>query len=405
MATRSPMLGGALRLLGSSALPVLLTVLLTLFVGRVLGPEGLGIYSITLAWIVPLGIIVEAGLASLITQETARDRREAGRYLRAAFRAQLLIGLSVALLLAAGASWVTPSDRVSAALRLAIPLVLLVPLYSSLAGVFRGRRLPGPLWAFPIGTPAFQLAATLFVLSMGGGVQQVIAVNVGIAAIRLVLAWLLYRFRYSEGERGDSPNLKHLLRRGRPFLLGALILGLQIRLSMVYLDWFADRGEAGFFSAASRCVEVGRLIPSAVLGALLPALAGLAARPADLNRVFSGLSMAIFVYAGLLGLAGTFWSDEIIQALFGTGFAPAAPVLLIALWGLVPFLLRSVQVLRQSALGNHKWVTGVNLAVLPLHGALSVWLIRRQGAEGAALAILATELAAFLLLLRKPSAS
>jgi O-antigen/teichoic acid export membrane protein len=73
---------------GSAALSFILSVL----IGRVLKQDGLGVYTAALAWVFPLSLIAEFGLASLMTRDIAQTPDSADDYLRSTTLARLWIG-------------------------------------------------------------------------------------------------------------------------------------------------------------------------------------------------------------------------------------------------------------------------------------------------------------------------
>jgi O-antigen/teichoic acid export membrane protein len=100
--------------------------------------------------------------------------------------------------------------------------------------------------------------------------------------------------------------------------------------------------------------------------------------------------------AALIGLA--FW---LLPAVFGAGFAPAAPALQMLALSLLPFALRGVRTIYWYACGGERYVNWVNGAALVLQLALGLWLIPAYGAVGAALSVVLVESAALALLSRR----
>src|SRR5215813_4595942 len=76
-----------------------LSFLLSVLIGRALGKDGLGIYSVVLAWVFPLNLLVEFGLGTLATRDVSQDASAGGSYLRAMAAARLWLGIPVAVLI------------------------------------------------------------------------------------------------------------------------------------------------------------------------------------------------------------------------------------------------------------------------------------------------------------------
>src|SRR5262245_30330693 len=73
---------------GGAALSFALSVL----IGRVLGNGGLGAYTVVLAWVYPLSMVVEFGLATLATRDLSMDVSQSDAYLNAMVLARLVFG-------------------------------------------------------------------------------------------------------------------------------------------------------------------------------------------------------------------------------------------------------------------------------------------------------------------------
>lgn len=191
-----------------------------------------------------------------------------------------------------------------------------------------------------------------------------------------------------------------LLRRAWPFALAAVLAAVQLRLNAVLLERLATTGEAGYYAAAARFAEAGRVIPNALFGALFPALAALAADRYSLERAFRRVMLGLAVFGLALALVVTPLAGALLGLTYGESFSPAAPVLAAAMWGLLFALLRGGRTLYWYARGGEQFTNAVTAATLALQLALGLWLIPAHGAVGAALVGLLTEAMALLLLWR-----
>jgi O-antigen/teichoic acid export membrane protein len=172
---------------------------------------------------------------------------------------------------------------------------------------------------------------------------------------------------------------------------------LQSRLNVLLLAHLAgDSADSavGLYSAASRFVEAGRLIPAAFFGALFPALASLAEQPIAMRRTFVRASGLVTGFAVAFGLAMTLFGGLVIRLVYDperTSFGGAIPVLTVLAWSLIPALLRSVLVLYHYGLGRERFVNAVILLVLVSQLVVGWLLIGRWGAVGAALTVTIVE--------------
>jgi O-antigen/teichoic acid export membrane protein len=385
---------------GSAGLSLLLSVL----IGRALGGEGLGVYVTVLAWIFPLSLLAEFGLGTLITRDVAQDPDAGPTYLRATAAARLWLGGALVALLLFLSPRLSDDPAVVRGLQISAPLIIILPLFGTFTALFRARQIMWPIPWLNVGMLVVQVGLTALVFLNGGDVIAALIVNVVTSAGQLAAAWLIYQWRFKVGTQRDVPlQASVLLRRALPFAIAAVLFALQIRISIIMLERLASTSEVGYYAAASRFVEAGRMIPNAFFGALFPALAVLAVQPLRLNQTFTRTMLGLASYGLLLGIVFVPLSSWIVEATFGASFASAVPVLQLLMWSLLPALLRAGRTLYWYALGQESFVNIVTGVALALQIALCWWLIPRFGALGAAFATIIVESLAFAMLWRPVS--
>lgn len=381
----------ALTLLISGGGGALLLFALSAVIGRGTGQAGLGVYAAALAWVFPLALLAEFGLGTLITRDAAQDAHSGPLYLRATLRARLLLGGGLAGALFTAAPVLSSEAAVVDGLRLSAPLVLFAPLFAALTAVFRARQAMWPVALLNLGMLGAQLGLTVIALAAGGDARAALAINTATSAGQLGAAWLIYRWRFALPATAPLPLGRDLLRRAWPFALAGVLAALQARLGLLLLEQLVDVVETGYYAAASRFIEAGRLAPMALFTALLPALSALTAQPGEMARLFRRVLIGVSLYAGALALALTALAEPALRLAFGDGFAPAAPTLVIGAWGLLAALPRAALTLYWYARAGERLVNGVLAAMLASQAALGLWLIPLHGAAGAALALALVE--------------
>ncbi len=406
-----------LTLLVSNGGSALLSFVLSALIGRVLDGDGLGVYGTVLAWVFPLALVAEFGMGTLITRDVAQDTRNGDAYLRATTPIRLLFGGSLTVLLITTAPLISADPAVVRGLVIAAPLILILPFFGAFTAIFRAHQTMWPIPPLNIGMLVIQVGLTIWVFRSGGGVLAALAVNTLTSAGQLAAAWGIYRWKFTSeitstvrahggAPLPDAPDnrppvtlkINPLLRRAFPFALAGLIVALQARLGTILLEQLTDSTSVGYYTAATRFVEAGRMIPNALFGALFPALAALALHPAHLRHTFRRVMAALGATGVGLGILFTLFPARILDLTYGGNFLPAVPVLQVAMWGLLPALLRAGHTLYWYALGREQFVNRINGFILLVHVGFNLWLIPAHGAVGAALAGLMTETVALLLL-------
>lgn len=396
-----------LLLLASNVGGAALSFILTALIARAHGEQGLGGYAVALAWVLPLSMLVEFGLATLATRDVAQSPGLASRYLDAMALERLLAGGIVAAGLIAAAPLLVDGPTAIAGIIVSAPLVVIQPFYSGFTAVFKAL---GAMWPIPwlnIGMLAAQVALTALVFARGGGVVAALAVNTLTSLGQLLAAWALWRRRFAR--RGDTQKQRHrafrwqaLARRAWPFALAALLASVQLRAGIIMLERLATTADAGAFAAASRFTEAARLIPNAFFGALFPALAALAAHPVLLRQTFRRALVALSAFGLALLVISVLFADALMRLVFGAEFAPAASILPPLALALLFSLLRGAYTLYWYARGGERRVNAVNAAVIVTQVALSLWAIPAYGPLGLAGTLVIVEGLGLALLWRAP---
>jgi O-antigen/teichoic acid export membrane protein len=393
----------------------LLSFLLAALIARVLGERGLGAYAVSLAWVMPLSLLVEFGIGTLITREIASVHPEQqgagdeyGGLIHLAVRARVVMGLPLAAALVLAAPLLSMDAAVIRGIQVSAPLVVIQPLFSTYSAVFRGRGWMVPIPWLNVGMLVVQLVLTAAVLLPVGErvdlaheaalVVDALAINTFTSAGQLAACWGIYRTRFYTPARAAAGSLRVLLRESWNFGLAAVFAAVQMRMSAVLLEALSGVGAAGLFAGANRFVEAARLLPNAYFGALFPRLGALASDREHLRHNFLRAlgAMALYGMAVAGGLA--LLAQPLLNGVYGAAFVDASPALVILGAAFALSLLRGTLTLYRYAQRREAFVNKVNLGVIVVQVALSLWLIPAQGITGAAWAVLGAEASAAAML-------
>jgi O-antigen/teichoic acid export membrane protein len=396
----SRLASNTLTLLIGNAGSTVLSLLLSILIGRVLGQTGLGVYAAALAWVYPVALLAEAGLSVLMTRDLAQPENSAREieYLQAAAKARLLLGGLGCGLLLLSADFLTQSPMTAAGLRLSAPLVLITPFYSAFSAVFRARRQMRPVAMLNTSMLLTQVGLTALVFLLGGNVLIALAVNTLTSTGQLIAAYFVWKRGTVTTQINTVLPLWPLLRRALPFALGGTLAAVQLRLNVILLEQLTTPAEVGGFAAASRFLEGGRLLSLAFFDALLPALSSLAAQPTLLNQTFRRAALLSGGFGFAFGLGLTLLSAPLLQLTYGTDFVSNAQTLTILGWSLLPLALKYTLTLYWYARGREAYANAVTLAIIVVQLALGLIWIPLYGAPGAALSAVVVEIVGAVLM-------
>ncbi|MEM9951130.1 MAG: flippase [Chloroflexota bacterium] len=389
-----------LALLISNAGSAILSFGLSVIIGRVLGQTGLGVYASTLAWIFPLSLITEFGIGTLITRDVAQSPENSHAYLRASIIARLMMGSVLMIMIWLLAPLLSDDTLVQVGLRIASPMIIILPFYSSFTAIFRAKQVMMPIALLNLGMLIVQVTWTAIAVWLGSDILILLFINTVTSALQLIAAWAVYRRQFYHPTK-HIIELEHLLRRASPFAVAAILAAIQSRIIIILLEQFTTIDAVGSYSAAFRFIEAGRLLPHAFFDALFPLLAGLATIRADLNHMFRRMLLGLTGFGVLFASVITVVATPLITLTYGTAFIDTSEILVILAWGLLPMLLKSGRTLYWYALGQEGYVNLITGVVIVLQVLLSLWLIPSYGVIGAAYVVIITEISACILLFAK----
>ncbi len=362
-----------------------------IMVARALGPDGIGVFSLSWTLAGTLSFLAVLGLDNRLIRELARhgDAREIERSLPLA----CVLGLGVA-----GSLFVLPliigvGSEVAQALSAAAAFIAISAPVLILRASFHARERMEMETATAIVEGVISLVSAGIALGLGYGVWGAM---LGLAAGRLanlVLSLFLYRRVWGPLRMDLSwSGWSRLIHEGWPLAVSYSLTATYLRFDIVVLALVRPPEEVGFYGAASMILLTTPLIAVAFNSSLYPVIAR-ATGPDDpeLSAVFAAASRALIVVSVPMAAGLAAMSGDIASMLFGSGFTQAGPLLAGLAWVLPFRFVNHLFGVVLSSSGSKK-VTLVS-AVLGLNLIVSLALIPIWGAWGALIGTLVTEAA------------
>lgn len=393
--------GGALGFL-FKLIGILLRFGATIALTRALGVTDYGVYAFVLVAVQLVTVPVVNGCRRVLVRSVAEAREhEDWAGLRALWRgAQVGLVLAMAGIGAASlwvVSWTDPDILAGAGPVLAwaalVPVLMTVLRYNE--GLMRG--LGHVAWAqFPV----LVLRPLLFLLLVAGawlalgpgrldaGTAFVLmALAFGLAALPTLRQTARLMPAAVRGARADY-RTGLWVRAAMPFVLVSGCQSVQDSAGVLMLGSLGGEAEVGLFHAANRLSEIVDLAFMAAVVAAEPVITRLygAGDLAGLARLMTRLVRLVAVMSLALAAGAVLFSDPLI-AVFGPGFAAAAPtfIVLVVMTAIVAVLGLADVVLAMTA--HAGLVARVTLVSALLNLAFCFVLIPAYGAVGAAWAL------------------
>lgn len=379
----------AVRVLVASGLALPLGIASSVLLARFLSVPDRGHFALLTSFATIGSFVLHLGLPSASIYRIRRHAAPPGRVLSSGLAAYA-IALSPALLLVAAlreplsARWL--EDPPAAAFLLALASVPCLVVGEFLRGIAQG-------------SDRFDLDNGYAVLASGGLLLALVgalvltpgALTAAISAYLLVqfgaTAWLGLRVAALARplERPEGSEVRAAMRFGLQAWLQNVLIQLHDTLDRFLLAFLVgDAAEVAFYAVAVGVTSRLAIVPSAILTATYPALAG--ASQAEAGRL-AALVMRHSLYWMLvtaLALAAVAWL--LVPVVYGEAYRASVEPLLWLLPGVVAQSIGRGAARYFVALDRHGVPIAARVLTLLANLLLNLWLIPRHGAVGAALA-------------------
>jgi O-antigen/teichoic acid export membrane protein len=379
-------------------------------VARFLGPVDTGLYALVNFAVVIVVTLGASGLnfagAKFVGQHDVEETHGEVRSIAAfVVRAGLVTALVLAGVLAALSGVLADLfDQPRSASLFVLGALVSVPMTLTrvVAGPLQGLQRQAVFLPLALVQGVLLVGGTLAVLMLGGGLTELLLVQLGMSVV--VLALHLLALRSGRPER--SPARLGAMRR-RMLSYGAAVTGMAAvdlvvwqRSEIVLLGAFRDPDEVAFYSIAFAMAEaLQQTVPAALSLALFPALSR-AFASGDRLFMSSAYRQSIRVTALVtlpVAVAGALLARAAIETVYGAEFLDAAIALQILLFsaaaGRIGFSFSSVL----YAADRERLMLALSSGWMVLNVALGLVLIPAHGVVGAAVANASVQLAAIAL--------
>lgn len=336
---------------------------LSLIVGRLYGPAGLGVYALAQGMLLGAGILARTGMDNALMRYVGQDHNSPHvlQYLMWAGRRSLLISLLGAAALWVGRHWLEDVFEAEGLSEILRGIAFAVPAYTFgflLSGFFKGIRKPATACLLENGSIALVAGILILVLewqeasniSTIGLAYAIAAWLVALQGAYQVLSWcrnqVWWQKRYESQSAIETKPvpLSQFVATSRAFFVTNIASFMQSVLGVLIAGWFLNSAELGLFKSSQQtALLIGFVL--IVINAIFPprfaslyhqgkmdALGRLARQGAFLGVVIAAPSL-------LLCLVFPVW----VLDWFGEGFGSGAPLLrIIALAQLVNVATGSV---------------------------------------------------------------
>jgi O-antigen/teichoic acid export membrane protein len=374
-------------------------------IARRIGLHAYGTFSVVYTITLLMVLVVDMGMNWKQIQDGSRDRRTIAPNLHSMMLLKVLFFAVAYPVILAALVMGGADPAVYACFAVFALFGLLMTLQDSFAAVYTSLQRNWFNALFQTATPvAILLAGVVIVLPAPSLLRTAVAYVAGNATIAAMWMYLTIRqFPASAGgPRLSAARIREILAGSYQYGLNSLISYFGLKSGILLLSLLSDPVQIALFAAAFKLLDLGHKAPVVAMRVFAPKLfADRVHRPAafiassDALMRFAGLSSA--ATAVLLVVAG----PPIIRLIFGEAFIAAGA--LVQLLG-VSLALKTFSLMAETVLTTGDQLafrTRALIAAVVLGVIVSVPLIMRWGAMGAALGVLAGDVVMLVLVLAR----
>lgn len=384
---------------GTQIIQIILSLGISSFTTRLLGPAGKGEFAIFLASINLFALILGLGIQSALTYFIAKGQHTASKLLNSS----LLLGLVATVFFTffvwlfdhrLGFSFFLSDKQPPLSLVFTIGATFAVSLYfqifQAILGGFRAFNQVNGLSLFSRILP-FIIYGALFL---------VVDLEVANYDVKKFFLWYLLVMLISTAATGFvtikqffpdwKPNfltlsqLKVLVLWGAITAISDIFQFLNYRLDYWLVEYFLDKGELGIYATSAQVGQMLWILPTAIASIVMPYT--VSDNKGDILPKTLRLGRIAFAFCTVSSLILICTSVWFIPIMYGKEFLPSAYLLNILLYGITVFCLAKVYagfLVGEGYIKHNLIASGIGFIVTII---LDIILIQSHGSQGAAIA-------------------
>ena len=386
--------------MGSQIITWILTLAVTIFLPRYLGPEGVGtIHLATSLWAIGT-ILVTFGMDIFLIKEIARDPEK----LNMLFSVSLVIRGFLYCLSFLGMVIYANSVGYSETAIWVIYIIGLQFFVGELVQVcyacLQGLEQMGYSSLAAIVGKLFYTIATIIALLLGYQVVTVAFIMVGSSIVNVITHfWALRRVVKTLRFEFDRSKIMWMLRSSTPYMLSNLFAAAYISIDIVVISLIInDEAQLGWYAGADTLFGTLMFVPTVFITAIFPALSRMYSEESESLPIYVRKSFNLLLLLSIpIGIGVVAISESLVVLLYGEDFRGSGPIL--AVLGVVLLLTYQNTLLGRFLISidmQNTWtkiMAIATVATIPLDLLLIPWCQRMfsNGAIGGALAYIFTE--------------
>ncbi len=379
---------------GGELLSKAIAFVTTVYLARVITPEGFGILGYTTAFVSYFLLFIDFGLDIISAKRIANDKSIITKYVNNILSFRILLAILIFIILS-GIVFFMNEDIIIKFAILLTGLSLFVQAIS-IEFVFQATE---KIKYLSIKVVSKNILIFILVLLFVRNVSDVlIVIIISVVSNLLVNIWLFRKYRGFFGNYVWVVNqkfLRSLFAESFPLIISSFMITIYYNLDMVMLGNIKTQTEVGIYNAAYKLFMIGLIPLAAIVKIFLPSLSKIKDRVL-LKRTIRNFGVMMFGSGVIISGVVFLFAEIAIGLIFGDKYSGAViPLMLLAL----NLLVISVNVFFGNPLtvwGKQKvYAVAITLGAV-INVILNIILIPKYSYNGAAFATLLSEVVVFV---------
>jgi O-antigen/teichoic acid export membrane protein len=381
-------------------LTVIIALAVNVLLARLLTPEALGAYFLTLSLVTISVSVAQFGLNMAVVRFVAESIAK-GQLTRAAksvwivFNYGMIGAVIVAVLLVSGlGNWlameVFDSMLIKSVIGFAALWIVIMTFQNLTAETFRGFndiRFATIFGGLLTGVISALLFTSLWIVKHNSNLAQIVLLSISAGIINALIAFILLRLRYNK-IKGRNSNLtaKEVLVVSWPLWLTSLTILVLAQVDLWILGIFVSQQDVAVYGAAVRIavlISMPLLIVNAVIPPIITEMHATGDRK-DLEKTLRKTATIAAIPAIIILLFFIFFSGSILSLIYGDYYKLGSTALKILSFGKLMDVLAGSCGLALAMTGHQKTIMLISIVCCLFVISMSILLVNPYGLVGVA---------------------
>lgn len=376
---------------GAFIIQKILAFIYFVLIARFLEVDEVGKYTFALSFTTIFAVFIDLGLSSVLTRETARDKRLAKNYLSSIFSLKIILSALVYLAVVIVVNLMNYPTLTKQLVYISGIVMFIDSFTLSVYAIFRGLQR---LKYEALGIILNQVIIVVFgitILYLSGSVRLLISVFLLGSIFNLIYsATLLYKKANVKFTLSfDKKLLQYLFKLSAPFAVMGIFTRIYSNIDAVLISKLIGDKFLGFYSVAYKIPFALQFIPSAFAASLYPAMSKFFVKSkSSLQKTFEKAMFFLMIFSVPIAMGIFSLSDQIITKFYGSEYESSIIVLQVLILGLV-FIFLNFPIGSLMNACNYQTINTILLGVTMIINIIAnLILLPRYGIVGAAIAFL-----------------